>query len=471
MMKEMRPRHIVLFIASCLLLLGALCVVAEYAKPVFGPLRWPSISSMLPKTHKDIALVSDSTIEAIPEDTVAVTLDTIPAQKPKQNPDTLPVVKPAPKALESFIAALQEAETKQVRVIHYGDSQIEEDRITSILRKQLQARYGGGGPGLLPLLQTIPTRTVRQTLTRNEVRLTANNGPKRHLVYGPKNQQRDTSLYGPMGQVAILDSLIYQDAEYIDMFVEPYGKPTSANYFSRVRVLKTDSVQVNGRFNKIISLPDSTTQCLLHFSGEGEVYGVSLETPTGVIVDNIPMRGGSGNVFTNISASQLSRFYAETNTRLIILQFGGNVMPWADTPERVKGYAYSMRRQIRYLKSCAPEASILFIGPSDMTTVVDGEKSSYEMLPLMDEQLARLAVSENIAYWSLYKAMGGWNSMMEWFENGLASSDGVHFNLSGAGKAANLLWKWLEKKIAEGQSQISNQQPVINDTLPTNNNQ
>jgi len=458
-MREMRPRHIVCFIAACLVLLGGLCTVYEFAQPVFGSLRWVPISDFLPNRSKapldtiggiDIIESPTDTLENLAcADTITIPetagsdsakTDTVKTEAPK------PVV-PAKKALDAFIEALAEADTKQVRVVHYGDSQIEEDRITATLRRNLQAIYGGGGPGLLPLQQTIPTRTVKQMLFIDDVKVTSKTGPQRYIVYGQKNRQRESNLYGPLGQVALMDTALRKGSDTIVMRVEPFGKLTSANYFNQVRVLKTDSIAVNGRSVSILSFPDSCKDCTLEFIGQGEIYGVSLETKTGVIVDNVPMRGGSGNVFTKINAQQLTEFYRATNTRLIILQFGGNVMPWADSPERVRSYAYSMRKQIRYLQTCAPQASILFIGPSDMTTVVDGEKGTYPMLPYMDEQLARAAAAEGIAYWSLYQAMGGWNSMMDWYEKGLASSDGVHFMQSGANKAGNMLWKWLEKKI------------------------
>lgn len=454
-MKQVRPHHIVIFIVSCLVLLGALCAVSEFAKPWLGPLRWPTLSDRL---GLPAATEPDSTdLEPIYlNDTtglLAEIKDTVPqktAPRPS-SPDTLRPVAPAKAPLQAFCEALEDAGTRSVRVVHYGDSQIEEDRITATLRQHLQAEYGGHGTGILPLVQTIPTRTVKQYITIDGERVSPKNGPARYLIYGPKNQQRDTCLYGPMGQVTVMDTTLRKGSDNIILHIEPFGKLTSSNYFSQVRVWKSDSIEVNARSTNLLHFSDSTTHCTLEFYGQGDVYGISLETPTGVQVDNIPMRGGSGNVFTQISRQQLTSFFRETNTRLIILQFGGNVMPWASTEERVKGYAYSMRKQIRYLRSCAPEASILFIGPSDMTTVVDGEKTTYPMLPLMDRQLAQMAASEGIAYWSLYKAMGGWNSMIQWNENGLAASDGVHFMQSGARKAGEMLWKWLAKEIKNSQ--------------------
>ncbi|MBP5720975.1 MAG: hypothetical protein J6W82_07910, partial [Bacteroidales bacterium] len=51
---------------------------------------------------------------------------------------------------DPFFEALDSARSRHMRILHYGDSQLEEDRITSTIRNGLQERFGGGGPGLLP---------------------------------------------------------------------------------------------------------------------------------------------------------------------------------------------------------------------------------------------------------------------------------------------------------------------------------
>ena len=441
-MKEIRPRHIVLFIASCFVLIGALVLLGDGNRAFLGDLRCPHVlpTKTVTLNEEDEQLVP---LELVDSAGLAEEVKVESSQLSTISVQPIAVEAPAG-ALDQFIAGLKDAGSQQVRVVHYGDSQIEEDRITSTLRTYLQKEYGGLGPGLLPLMQTIPTRTVVQYLLIDGQRITAKEGPQRFLVYGPKNQQRDSSnYYGVMGQVAILDSL----CDHVTMHVEPLGKLTSANYFSQIRVLASKNILVDDSRRHRGALRDTLTHLNFNISGIGEVYGVSLESPTGLIVDNIPMRGGSGNVFTKINRKQLCDFFAETNTRLIILQFGGNVMPWACTEDRVRGYANSMRRQIRYLHECAPNASILFIGPSDMLTVVDGEKKSYPTIAYMDQQLARIATAEGIAYWSLFNAMGGEGSMQVWQEKGLASSDGVHFYRSGANRAGDLLWLWLKKQI------------------------
>ena len=458
-MKEMRPGHIVLFIFCCFVLLGALVFVGDRYRPMLGDLRcphweWPVVSSQdsvfsgqdsEEQTLAPLELADSTSLAEEIQSNGDAALNDANDDAPLNDETTSIVESVEPVGvLDYFIAGLLEAGEKQVRVVHYGDSQIEEDRITSTLRDHLQAQYGGLGPGLLPLVQSIPTRTVIQSLYINGQRVTAKNGPQRWFVYGPKSQRRDdNNHYGVMGQVAVLDSL----CDSVTVHIEPYGKLTSSSYFNQIRVLASNNILVNGSRHHEKTLRDTLKRTNIDICGNGEVYGVSLESPTGVIVDNIPMRGGSGTVFTKINKKQLSDFYEQTNTRLIILQFGGNVMPWANTEGRVIGYANSMRKQIRYLKECAPNASILFIGPSDMLTTVDGEKTSYPTIALMDQQLSRVAASEGIAYWTLFQAMGGEGSMRVWQEKGLAASDGVHFHRSGANRAGELLWGWLKLKI------------------------
>lgn len=46
-----------------------------------------------------------------------------------------------------------------VRVLHYGDSQIEADRISGTLRENLQRKFGGSGVGLIPITEVTDSRT------------------------------------------------------------------------------------------------------------------------------------------------------------------------------------------------------------------------------------------------------------------------------------------------------------------------
>ena len=131
------------------------------------------------------------------------------------------------------------------------------------------------------------------------------------------------------------------------------------------------------------------------------------------------------------------------NVRLIILQFGGNAIPSNQNPGTIQSIVRGLREQVRFLQACAPQASFLFIGPSDMLTQTDGEWHTFPMVPYMDKLLRKMALEENIAYFSLYRWMGGAGSMMRWQEIGLAGSDGIHFTRAGARKAGNAVADWI----------------------------
>ena len=469
----MKARQIAYIIWTVIALLGAFCLVVPDGGWHIGTwhLRFPTLTQALDMDTKqgdELSMMNDSllaeleTLGVLPSDSV-VAENTIAVQDsipPKAQP-VIPEVNvsntDSRAYLAAFYAALDSVRTMPVRAVHYGDSQIEEDRITNVLRERWQKAYGGGGVGLLPLHQTIPTRSMCQWLSMDGVVQTVQGGPKRYLVYGPRSMRLDNDEYGVMGQVAVMDSTLVAGSEDVVMCIEPIDKKRQGhNYFNRVRVL-TDSVDgyilaqdtmlsptPDTRHPLLYTLPDSTTKCEIHLQGKGKVYGVSLETQTGVIVDNLPMRGCSGNIFTKIDSTQLSDFYRETNTRLIILQFGGNMIPQTENASTISGYVRStLRQQVRYLRACAPDAAILFIGPSDMSTNIDGQMSTYPLVPYMDKLLKKMAAEEQIAYWSMYDAMGGKDSMVRWVEVGLAGSDYVHFTRAGANKVGKILYEWL----------------------------
>lgn len=83
----------------------------------------------------------------------------------------------------------------QVNVLHYGDSQIEGDRISGVMRNAWQRRWGGYGPGIqaaVPLVQSFALEQVQI-------------GPwKRHTRYGRRDSSDVDERYGLMACYADL---------------------------------------------------------------------------------------------------------------------------------------------------------------------------------------------------------------------------------------------------------------------------
>ena len=341
---------------------------------------------------------------------------------------------------DPFFAALERAEQTPLRIVHYGDSQIEEDRITGTIRERLQERFGGSGPGMMPARQYATPRVGGGSTAELQ----------RFFNYGDASYRAGIRQYGPYADFVRLDTV--STFSFYPIRSKDKGRST----FERMtlvagNVRSTLSVTSKGDRRTVepgagalsfvrFELPDSSARASVTVAGCADLYGILLDSKTGVRMDNVAMRGSSGAIFTTMDREQLRSFYKEENVRLILLQYGGNSVPYLKTDKAISGYLESVRKQIRYLRELAPQAKIVFVGPSDMSTTVSGKRQTYPRLPGFVDSLRVSATESGAAYWDIYGAMGGENSMVRWVtaRPPLAGSDYVHFTLAGSRRVGDM---------------------------------
>lgn len=342
-------------------------------------------------------------------------------------------------ALKSFFASLAEGKTKteQVRVMHFGDSQIEGDRITMFIRSALQARFGGNGVGIIPgYPQSYQPLNVKHSVSGDWNYTSLHDGGN------------EVSQFGLLGGITqIKDGSSGETIEF-----KKVGKDTRSNQFKRLRVFygQNDSAYVveldvnnqivdaeilsktkvaEHRFN----VPESSKKLELQFSGKGPltVYGVSMESDRGIYVDNVPQRGSSGAVFTKFDVEFSKTIFNLLNVKLVILQYGVNVVP--GNLDSYNYYEEILYRQIKAIKSFKPDVSVLLIGVSDMSRKNDDKFESYPSIEKVRNAQRNAAFRAGAAFWDCYTAMGGKNSMPEWVNANpsLATKDFTHFNFRG----------------------------------------
>jgi len=331
------------------------------------------------------------------------------------------------------------AQNRTVRVLHYGDSQIEQDRISCRLRERLQRVFGGGGPGMLPLRQPVPTISFNQSVTGSIQGLS---------TYGDSSFSRSNGNYGPMlrcwrltggatmslyaskgnhvaeraGTFSTLSVLYNNRPGPLSVSMRNRkgpGQYASSDAYGGVRMMKWQMDTV-------------TSSASLTLNGTADIYGILVDNGYGVAVDNIAMRGVSGHQFKMANLQQLTESYKLLDVGMIIMQFGGNSVPYLKNEKTIDNYCLHLGEQIDYVRQACPEAVILFVGPSDMSTKVGGQLATYPMLPTVVEKLREMANAHGAAYWSIYDAMGGKNSMVTWVKNGYAGADYIHFSHKGA---------------------------------------
>lgn len=362
---------------------------------------------------------------------------------PQNNPDYL----------NSLFEAFDDCKEKEViHILHYGDSQIEGDRITATIRQKLQERFGGNGPGVLPAIQPIPSAAVGQSASGNI---------ERYTIAGSHQNKLSHRRYGALGQVGVMsgESSIsvssrnwketYENVKEFD-YIRVFVGQASPNFQVE---LVADKENQPGNKQKINSLLDVYTWKLnqpvkkfnLKLRGSAEIYGVAADNCKGIAMSNIPFRGSSGTFYTAIDSTLLSCMFKELNTRLILLEFGGNTVPYSKTEKSINTYKNTMSKQIAYLRRMCPDAKIILIGPADMSTKVQGKLQSYPHLENFIKGLEEAAMENGAAFWNMYEVMGGKNSMVDWVKNSpsLAAPDHIHFNKRGAERIADLFYESL----------------------------
>lgn len=365
------------------------------------------------------------------------------------------------RALYTFFKALHQVKNKQnsIRILHYGDSQIEGDRMTDYLRLKLQAQFGGEGPGLVSFMPV--SKSVINTIEfgKNWDRYSAYTALDKRVPHKNFGVLAGFSRFNPIKKAGLVPPVASSGSlgitttplgggnalnfKKIKLFYGGAKSKTWCEFYEGPVLMKADSLDAGGNFNvKEFKIVSGSNKHSFKFNGldSPDFYGLSLEGNSGVMVDNIALRGSSGTFFQHLNPEQLKLFYEYLNVKLIILQFGGNVMPSILDQTMAVNYGNYLRYQINLVKKAAPNASILFIGPSDMNIKEGTEYVTYPLLETVRNEIRKAALETGCAFFDLYDCMGGRNSMAAWVEQNLAASDYTHFSPQGARKMAMLLY-------------------------------
>jgi len=340
--------------------------------------------------------------------------------------------------LRSFISALSKASTRQVRIAHFGDSGIEGDLISSDLREMLQSKFGGKGLGFLPIITAdINYRTsadfdyskdwdVFGVNKRNPDRLPVGingevfvNKTNSWFQYEPKSRYRHSRNFDEV-------RLFYSDAKpsAINYYLDGTKKSERLSAGKEIQELKFSGKEIK---SIKVELPQDK---------QAYFYGLSLESGPGVYVDNFPFRGNTGVDLKDIPVSTLKAFDKYLKYDLIIFQFGLNAL----SARNFDKYEKDMIKVVEHYQEAFPNASFILIGSQDRSVKRGANfETDPSLLKLVQAQI-NIARETKIAFWNLFDAMGGKNSMSKWVEANppLAYKDYIHFNEYGVKKVAEL---------------------------------
>lgn|SRR5690554_454085 len=458
MQKSYKPFHIVLFILACLIVLGVVTfALPSGRKDIFGyEFRFLSQNKLLKNEVRNEVNIDSLFVDI---DTSIVDEVEQPVGKVKNykisEQDLLAYSEGGKEKFKDFFSKLNASSSNKIRILHYGDSQIEGDRVTAFLRQRLQTQFGGNGPGFIPAVNVYNTLSYTQTHSENF---------KRYTNFG--GQALSTKRYGIMNSVGRFtpeysDTINLDSLETVSawMEVEPgrhaYSRVKTYNsitlhysdafakcelkIWNNGELVKTDSLIADGKYHKYTyTFPDAVGKIKFEYFSKvsPNILGYSMDGNSGIQVDNIAMRGSSGTFFGKIDQSLAKQIYDEQNVELFIMQFGGNSVPYMKDTASVYRSTNYFRGQLNVIRRLRPNAMILVVGPSDMSTLIEEEYRTYPLLPLFIDKLREMTKEIDGAYFDMYTAMGGEDAMVAWVEKGLASQDHVHFSPKGERIAA-----------------------------------
>ena len=343
------------------------------------------------------------------------------------------------KAIDKLISHQQ-----PVRIAYYGDSFVEGDILTSDLREMLQSRYGGHGIGYTPI-------TTISSGFRRTVRYHAD-GWTRHSFMD--SVRFDRSLQDVSNHYFKADSTATIRFRGQNKYYSRLDTFYRASFFFIPDSLVRLRVKVNGQqvLDKQYKGKDLQTMEVEGHIGDVEYsvleadsnslfYGVAMDGLTGISLDNFSMRGASGINVRSVPARMMRRFYELRPYDLVILQYGLNVATGQGS--NYDNYIKGMRTTIQHIKDYFPGAGILIVSVADRDYKnKEGEIRTMPGIRNLISYQQNLAAEEGVAFWNMFQAMGGNESMLALVDANpsMANYDYTHINVRGGRFLAGLLF-------------------------------
>lgn len=356
---------------------------------------------------------------------------------------------------EQAARMLRRGRPEQVRIGVYGDSNLTRDYFTSSLRRSLQLRYGDAGHGFLAVGRPWPWYRhidVVQELPAFGWHVWAMSSPQApDKRYGPSGITAEGYLANarvllatapagsPIGKTvdrATIYFLTQPGGGSFDVLVDGARAGSVNTDASDRHAAARDFSFVEGPHRvEIVTTSNRPTRLL----------GAALERSTkGFIVDSFGIGGAYYRALTQEDPETARETGVLRPHALLAYWFGANTH-FSDTYGQDVGLIMTRRRQVH------PGQALIMIAPPDIQRKSEDPHSDPAIARVV-EKLRKEALLNGVAFYNLYQAMGGHDSMGRFRSKGLAIDD-HHLNERGAHLMANrflsALWDDFRRHLAE----------------------
>jgi len=327
--------------------------------------------------------------------------------------------------------------------VHIGDSHIQADFLSGVVRNNLQQFFGNAGRGLVFPYQLAQSNAPSDISSSSNTRWQFNRiaHPEIPINYGVSGYGLKTDTEGASISFSLKpDGNGPQSFNRLKFFLD--SNETNSWLLQANNSSTPFLVQKAGdSLYAAVALEESTNSFSFSSLPSGntkQFYGVSLENSSpGILYHAIGVNGARYDQY-NI-ASLFWKQLAGLNADLFIISLGTNEAQGSGFGEA--GFQKELSLFIQKIKTVAPKAAVL------ITTAADSykRKKFNTVLKQINGSLVNYCDQYTIPVWDLYRITNGYGSSYNWAKKGLMNRDRIHFTAEGYRIQGILLFNALAK--------------------------
>ncbi|HEV2688492.1 MAG TPA: SGNH/GDSL hydrolase family protein [Bryobacteraceae bacterium] len=314
-----------------------------------------------------------------------------------------------------------------LHILQYGDSHTASDDWADTMRQALQRKFGAGGPGFT--LAGHPFAGYR----RFDIRGSNSRG---WYTDGLVGRQGD-GIYGLGGlslSTASADETVTMSAECEQVELHYLQQPGGGTMEFSVDGAAVDTIDTDGPvapgFYQHAPTPgvhEYTVRTLRDLPVR--LFGWVAQNRSGVTYETLGINGAQAGLQLDWNEPMIEAAVANREPVLILVAYGTNEALSAKWTE--KDYHAAFTAVLRRLRTAAPLASILVVGPPDCEKRLRGRRIPFPHLEEVIDVQRQTALENGCAFWDWRTRMGGPGSVRQWVQAGLSQGDYVHFTSAG----------------------------------------
>jgi lysophospholipase L1-like esterase len=327
------------------------------------------------------------------------------------------------------------------RIVQYGDSHTASDLGVAVFRHALQARFGEGGRGFLPLGHPWKFFGAEGA----SLGMDADFSPAR-VIFSKGRFVGEGGCYGLLGVGVESDragagawTQFTAPASHVELAYAEQPQGGSFDVFidgAHAGRIATRAPETRGGFFAF-DVADAPHRIEVRTVGDGAVriYGMNLDRGSaGVIVDTLGINGATAATPLRWGEGCFAEQLRHVSPDLVILAYGTNEA--LDATLTDAAYERSVVDLLGRVARAQPTASCLLLGPPDLARRDRSAKGEWKTWPRVTEIIAaqrRVAEAAGCAFYDQMEAMGGPGSMARWSSEpeSRGGPDRVHLRRSG----------------------------------------